>query len=118
MSATNLLGLVICLIGISFHVIHKFATRKPLQSMPIISEKSLTTSPTSYNHHVQINGSNGNTANNKQHHIKLNYFSAQNTPLLDSTDDSVNSDSEDSQCNHQNASEVIFDVLKRRDIRR
>lgn len=47
------------------------------------------------------------------------HVSGQRIPLLDdSNDDFPNSDSEDSQNENQNASEVIFDILKRRDIRR
>lgn len=67
--------------------------------------------------HSSTNTDNLNVNVNKQN-IRLDYFSAQKKPLLDSTDDALHSDSDDTQNNDQNASEVIFDVLKRRDNRR
>lgn len=70
-----------------------------------------------YDHHQSANMDGLNMNVNKQN-IRLDYFSAQKTPLLDSTDDALQSDSDDTQNNDQNASEVIFDVLKRRDARR
>lgn len=86
---------------------------KTVQNIPIISDGGAT--PTSCEHHLQVNYVNGAVA---KQNMKLNYFSNQHTPLLDSTDEAMHSDSDDSQENPQNASEVIFDVLKRRDIRR
>lgn len=118
MSAINMLGLVMCLSGIACHIVHKFSITKPVQNIPIISDSSGMTSPTSFEHHLhQVNNMNAVNGGTAKQNIKLNYFSNQHTPLLDSTDDAMHSDSDDSQ-NQQNASEVIFDVLKRRDIRR
>lgn len=71
------------------------------------------TTPTSCEQQLQVNYVNGNVG---KQNMKLNYFSNQNTPLLDS-DDAEHSESDDSQ-NTQQASEVIFDILKRRDIHR
>lgn len=60
----------------------------------------------------QSHSYNSSNPNNKQQ-IKLDYFSGQTLPLLDSTDENSHSDSEYSQYDKQN--DVIFDVLKRRD---
>lgn len=84
-----------------------------IQNIPIISDGAMIT-PTSCEQQLQVNYVNGNVA---KQNMKLNsYFSNQHTPLLDSDDDR-NSDSDESQ-EAQNASEVIFDVLKRRDMHR
>lgn len=118
MSIINMMGLAMCLSGIACHIVHKFSLIKPMQNIPVISDSGSMVSPTSFEHHLHqvnsVNTANGGTAKQT---MKLNYFSNQHTPLLDSTDDAMHSDSDDSQ-NHQNASEVIFDVLKRRDMRR
>lgn len=119
MSVINMLGLAMCLCGISFHVFHKFCMAKPANQnkIPNISDTTLMISSKPYDHHQSANMDGLNMNVNKQN-IRLDYFSAQKTPLLDSTDDALQSDSDDTQNNDQNASEVIFDVLKRRDARR
>lgn len=120
---TKLLGLTLCLGGICLHVIHKFSVMRTHTKVPIIIDNTLMTSPTSYEHHLQINHSNSRSdgpgaGTNSKQKIKMDYFSGQHRPLLDSTDDAFHSDSDDSQFNNQNASEVIFDILKRRDAQR
>lgn len=104
-----MLGLVMCLSGITCHILHKFSTSKIIQSNQIISDGGTT--PISREQPLQVNYINGNVI---KQNMKSNYFSNQHTPLLDS-DDAEHSDTEDTQ---QNASEVIFDILKRRDIHR
>lgn len=52
---------------------------------------------------------------NTKQHVKLSSHSSQRTPLLDSSDEYSDNASDDLQ---QNDTEVIFDVLKRRDFRR
>lgn len=84
-----------------------------ISTIPMISDNG-TTAPTSCEQQLQVNYVNGNFA---KQNMKLNYFSNQNKPLLDS-DDAEHSESDDSQDAQQNASEVIFDILKRRDIHR
>lgn len=113
MSTTNMLGLVMCLGGIACHIIHKFSATKTIQSIPIISDGNGPLTPASCEQQLQVNYVNGNVV---KQNVKLNYFSNQNTPLLDS-DAAENSDSDNSR-EAQNDSEVIFDVLKRRDMRR
>lgn len=112
MSVINMLGLVMCLAGIACHIVHKFSTSKHIQNIPIISDGGMIT-PTSCEQQLQVNYVNGHVAKQT---MKQNYFSNQHTPLLDSEDEE-NSNSDDSQ-GAQNASEVIFDVLKRRDMHR
>lgn len=111
MSTLNMLGLVMCLSGIACHIIHKFSSSKDMKSMPMISDGGGIT-PASCEQQLQVNYVNGNGGKHK-----TNYFSNQHIPLLDS-DDAEHSESDDSQGGQQNASEVIFDILKRRDIHR
>ena len=126
LSVTNILGLVMCLSGICGHVIHKYSTQKPgAKKAPILDDDPTTASfGTTFDHHNRHPTAANHTGlmgKQQQQQIKLNYFaSGQNLPLLDSTDDANQSDTDDddSQCDNQNASEVIFDVLKRRDITR
>lgn len=109
-SLMNMFGLVICFFGITCHVVHKFALTKSMHTTQIIPDGGVNIT-TSCEQQLQVNYVNGNV--NKQN-MKLNYFTNQNTPLLES-DGGL---SDDSQDNQQNASEVIFDILKRRDIHR
>lgn len=83
-----------------------------IQTIPMIPDGGAT--PTSCEQQLQVNYVNGNAT---KQNVKLNYFSNQHTPLLDS-DEAEHSESDDSQDAQQNASEVIFDILKRRDIHR
>lgn len=90
LSVMNILGLIMCLMGICSHVIHKFS----------IYSKNRTEVSVQFDKNVE-------QANIQNH-------TGQRMPLLD---DLGNSESDDSHDN-QNSSEVIFDVLKRRDTRR
>lgn len=93
LSVMNILGLIMCLIGICSHVIHKFA---------IYSKNRTEVSAVTFDSSIE-------QANIQNH-------TGQRMPLLD---DLGNSESDDSQNDNQNSSEVIFDVLnRRRDTRR
>lgn len=117
LTLTNLLGLALCLGGICSHVIHKFITTRP-NCKPISDDLDYTDDGTSRTNALINNHSyNSSNANNNKQQIKLNYFSGQNLPLLESTDDGAHSDSDNSQLDNR-TSDVIFDVLKRRDARR
>lgn len=95
MTGMNILGLVMCLGGICCHLIHKYSL---ILKLDVQTEED--ESPR--------NGvSNGNGI------IKS---SGQRVPLLDSQ--LLETDSDDENSNEQNSSEVIFDVLKRRDANR
>lgn len=105
LSLMNLLGLIMCLGGIVMHVRTKYVAAKSsdLSAMSTISalDKSHTVS--------YSNSGNGSGLKSTR--------AGQSIPLLDS-DDLADSDSDTLPPHHQNASEVIFDVLKRRDNRR
>lgn len=107
-----MLGLIVCLSGITCHIIHKFSTTKIVKKNPLICENGVM--PTSCEQQLQVNYVNGNVI---KPNVKPNYYANQNVPLLDSDDDD-HSGSDDSQNPQQNASEVIFDILKRRDMQR
>lgn len=112
LSMTNLLGLTLCLGGICCHVVHKFTTNSRVQVATAQHHELKENSLDMANHH---DGQHHSYNSNSRPQIKLNQFSGQNLPLLDSTDENSYSDSELSQYDNQNASDVIFDVLKRRD---
>lgn len=104
MSTINMLGLVMCLGGIACHIIHKFALTKNVQTISMNGSLPMTST------------SNQNQLDTHlKQNVKLNFQSNQRTPLLDSSDECSDNISDDV---HQNESEVIFDVLKRRDYRR
>ncbi|XP_031618621.1 solute carrier family 35 member C2 [Contarinia nasturtii] len=111
-STVNMFGLVMCLSGITCHIIHKFFTTTIVKKSPLISVDGVASK--SCEQQLQVNYVNGNVI---KQNVKLNYYSNQNTPLLDSDDNEL-SGSDDSQNTQQNASEVLFDILKRRDMRR
>lgn len=93
-----------CLGGIACHIVHKFSLTKNVQTISV--NGSLPMTVTSNHNHFDENA---------KQHIKLTAHSNQRTPLLDSSDECSDAASDDLQ---QNESEVIFDVLKRRDFRR
>lgn len=107
LSALNVLGLILCLGGICSHVLHKYTTLTAnTASGGLASDNAdnATGVVTYENHKVR----------DKQ--VRLNYRTGQAIPLLDEA--IAESDTDDSQNENQNSSDIIFDVLKRRDIRR
>lgn len=108
LSFMNIMGLIMCLGGICSHVIHKYST------LTISAGNRL-----SDNGSGASNGSVGMAVDPKSqlHQVKINYRSSQKVPLLDGAD-LDDSDTDGSQNDNQSASEVIFDVLKRRDTRK
>lgn len=115
LSHTNLIGLALCLGGIGCHVIHKFTSNKDSFKSHTAGDMNLEFNDNRLLESNNTNQGHSYNSNNNKPQIKLNYFSGQNLPLLESTDENTYSDSEYSQLDAQNASEVIFDVLKRRD---
>lgn len=116
MSTVNMLGLVMCLSGITCHIVHKFSTSKIIQTIPIISDGGIN--PTSREQPLQVNYTNYANGNVAKQTMKPKYYSNQHIPLLDSDDAGNTETDDDSQDTQQNASEVIFDILKRRDVHR
>lgn len=106
MSIINMLGLVMCLGGIACHIVHKFALAKNVHTVAMNGSLPMTATSNQ-------NQSDGGTKT--KHNVKLDFQSSQRTPLLESSDEYSDNASDDL---HQNESEVIFDVLKRRDFRR
>uniref|UniRef100_A0A0K8TQP9 Putative solute carrier family 35 member c2 n=1 Tax=Tabanus bromius TaxID=304241 RepID=A0A0K8TQP9_TABBR len=96
----NVLGLALCLGGICCHVIHKYTmfTKAKNEDISFSADRDIRQSDASTN-------------------VKYRKHSAQNVPLLESADLN-NSDSELSHEDNPNSSEVLFDVLKRRDATR
>lgn len=113
LSVTNLIGLTLCLGGICCHVVHKFTSGKDS-----LQHRASEDSVDDFGGSRRLESNNSThsyNSNNNKPQIKLNHFSKQSLPLLESTDEHTYSDSDHSQYEIQNASEVIFDVLKRRD---
>jgi solute carrier family 35, member C2 len=108
LSVLNVLGLIMCVGGICSHVIHKYWTYLEEQSAASSPESSVEyeKEPNNYKNKTTTRITNG-----KYQHKQVK------TPLLDS-DDMVHSDSDNSQIDDKNSSEVLFDILKRRDARR
>lgn len=113
----NVFGLVVCLAGICCHLVHKYSTLVKMEELNHYDDEDLQYNETS----ISPNG--GTTTANANHTNPLassltaisfqNKHSAQSVPLLENTD------SEDSQNGDEpDASDVIFDVLKRRDVQR
>ncbi|KAH8349996.1 hypothetical protein KR084_011021 [Drosophila pseudotakahashii] len=109
LSVINYIGLVICLAGIVCHLLHKYTSMKETQRQ----QKDLDfdndqdeSSPGEYkfNEGSVIVG------------VHVKSHSTLTVPLLEQTDSEDESGHDAS--NKQNASDVIFDVLKRRDMQR
>lgn len=99
MTGMNILGLVMCLGGICCHLIHKYSLI--IKNDVQIEEEEVAETFSRNN----INSANGQVKS-----------LGQRVPLLDSQ--LLETDTDDDNSNEQNSSEVIFDVLKRRDANR
>lgn len=99
MTGMNILGLVVCLGGICCHLVHKYS---------LIIKNDVQVEEDEVSESFPRNGvSSGNGT------VKS---LGQRVPLLDSQ--LLETDSDEENSNEQNSSEVIFDVLKRRDANR
>lgn len=102
----NVLGLIMCLGGICCHVIHKYYM---MTTSGEYKDNATLDVDTSVSFEKTMNG--GQQVNLSK------YRKDQSVPLLQA--DMLNSsDSDESGNDNQNGSDVIFDVLKRRDMRR
>lgn len=103
LSPMNILGLILCLCGIGCHIIHKYT---------ILSRSKNDENFFNVNKDLHLH------TNDLQTNVKFRKNFSQSIPLLDS-DEVNNSDTDVSHnSDNQNASEVIFDILKRRDATR
>lgn len=105
LTSLNVLGLIMCLGGICCHVIHKYYVMTSSE----YKENMKADVDTSVSFEKSTNG---------VQQVNLSkYRKDQSVPLLQA-DILDSSDSDESGNDNQNGSDVIFDVLKRRDMRR
>lgn len=121
LSLINALGLVVCLAGICCHVVHKYSTLTKLQDLNTYDESSdLHLNEASLSGAGCAGALSSTTTNssnmNDYAFTTTKKHSALTVPLLEETD----SDDEDTSPNgnQDNSSDVIFDILKRRDMQR
>ncbi|XP_017862850.1 PREDICTED: solute carrier family 35 member C2 [Drosophila arizonae] len=111
LSPINLVGLAVCLAGIACHLVHKYSTlakvNKQQLGMQLEEDGEDMCSEYDFNKGNAIVGAHGNASGS---HGTLT------VPLLEQTDSE--DESANDSTNKQNASDVIFDVLKRRDMQR
>lgn len=111
-SLINVLGLAMCLGGISIHVVHKYSTLSGGKPVDDVNTTDNTT-----------NGGAGAAVavtydkGQRDKAVRLNFRSGQNVPLLNEALADTDSD-DDSPNGTNNSNDIIFDVLKRRDTRR
>ncbi|KAH8300371.1 hypothetical protein KR018_000010 [Drosophila ironensis] len=107
LSPINVVGLVVCLAGIVCHLLHKYSSmqeaQKHQQALDFDNDNDESSGEYKFN--------DGSTAVGV--HVKSH--STLTVPLLEQTD---SEDETGNDPNKQNASDVIFDVLKRRDMQR
>ncbi|KAI8038962.1 solute carrier family 35 member C2 [Drosophila gunungcola] len=112
LSVINYIGLVICLAGIVCHLLHKYTSMKETQRLQkdLQSDNDVeeSTSPGEYKFNEGGSAIVG---------VHVKSHSTLTVPLLEQTD-SEDDSGNDPNSNKQNASDVIFDVLKRRDMQR
>lgn len=113
LSLINVIGLVVCLAGIVCHLLHKYSTmqdsQKQQQSLEFDNDNEESSGEYKFN-----DGSGGAGSSAGGVHVKSH--STLTVPLLEQTDSEDESGNDPG--NKQNASDVIFDVLKRRDMQR
>lgn len=111
LSPINLVGLVVCLAGICCHLLHKYSTMAQLNKQQLALQMDNDGEDMSaeydFNKGSVLVGVHGNAMGS---HATLS------VPLLEQTDSEE--DSNNDARNKQNDSDVIFDVLKRRDMQR
>ncbi|XP_011204645.2 solute carrier family 35 member C2 [Bactrocera dorsalis] len=118
LSLINVLGLIVCLAGICMHLLHKYLTLTKMESLEMGEEESdlrfnETTISSNTNNNSHQTGGNAGAGGNVLSAVLQKKHSSQTIPLLEQSDsDDSNND------NEQSASDVIFDVLKRRDMQR
>lgn len=108
----NLVGLGVCLAGICCHLWHKYSNisqvNKQQLALQLDNDSEDISAEYEFNKNSAIVGVHGNEASSRAHTLSV--------PLLEQTDSEE--DSANDSLNKQSASDVIFDVLKRRDMQR
>ncbi|XP_034483794.1 solute carrier family 35 member C2 [Drosophila innubila] len=108
----NLVGLGVCLAGICCHLWHKYSSISQLNkqqlALQLDNDGEDMSAEYEFNKGSAIVGVHGNAAGSRAHTLSV--------PLLEQTDSEE--DSANDSMNKQSASDVIFDVLKRRDMQR
>ncbi|KAH8415532.1 hypothetical protein KR222_002463 [Zaprionus bogoriensis] len=111
LSPINLVGLAVCLAGICCHLLHKYngmaQLNKQQLAMQMDKDGEDMSAEYDFNKGSVLVGVHGNA---------MGSHGALSVPLLEQTDSEE--DSGNDGANKQNASDVIFDVLKRRDMQR
>ncbi|XP_022226523.2 solute carrier family 35 member C2 [Drosophila obscura] len=117
LSAINYVGLVVCLAGIACHLWHKYSTMADAekQQKDLHSDNDHDDLSAEYNFNEGANANAGG-ADNSIAGIHVRSHSTLTVPLLEQTDSEDESGNDLN--NKQNSSDVIFDVLKRRDMQR
>lgn len=107
----NLVGLAVCLAGIACHLLHKYSTmakvNKQQLGLQLEDDGEDMCAEYDFDKGNAIVGIHGNPPGS---------HAALTVPLLEQTDSE--DESANDSTNKQNASDVIFDVLKRRDMQR
>uniref|UniRef100_A0A1I8P7A5 Sugar phosphate transporter domain-containing protein n=1 Tax=Stomoxys calcitrans TaxID=35570 RepID=A0A1I8P7A5_STOCA len=110
----NSLGLVVCLAGICCHIVHKYSSLTKNEEINLSGDDDsfdLHYNEASLSPPSQQTGDSSNFAfNSTKNHSSLT------VPLLEETD--TDDDDGDGSPNKENSSDVIFDILKRRDMQR
>ncbi|KAH8366152.1 hypothetical protein KR093_009753 [Drosophila rubida] len=108
LSSINLVGLGVCLAGICCHLWHKYTSMAQQNKQQLALH--LDNDGDEMSAEYEFNKGNTSSGNASGSHATLS------VPLLEQTDS--DEDSANDSANKQNASDVIFDVLKRRDMQR
>ncbi|XP_017098497.2 solute carrier family 35 member C2 [Drosophila bipectinata] len=112
LSLINVIGLVVCLAGIVCHLLHKYSTMQDSQKQQQ-ADFDNDNEDSSGEYTFNEGGGAGSSAGGGVH---VRSHSTLTVPLLEQTDSEDESGNDPG--NKQNASDVIFDVLKRRDMQR
>ncbi|ALC43904.1 CG14971 [Drosophila busckii] len=111
LSPINLVGLAVCLAGIGCHVMHKYSSMSQLNKQQQVLQLDNDQEDAA----AEYDFSKGNTHSGIGQSNAMGKHATLTVPLLEETD---SEDESGNDANKQNSSDVIFDVLKRRDMQR
>lgn len=118
LSAVNVIGLVLCMGGICSHVLHKYTT--------LVKNGKRAGIVNAMNGEASTSGDRSDDGEDcvvfdrQQQGVEtpVKWRAGQNVPLLDEADEMSTDTDDESSPKKQTSSDIIFDVLKRRDARR